>query len=56
MRRRLWIDRVLLVSPTKNDIPDSGCYIAIQPHEHAGEFQEPSSLHVKQKAATRIEA
>jgi hypothetical protein len=40
MKRRLWIDRVLLVSPTKNDIPGR-VYMAIETHEHAGEFKEP---------------
>jgi len=29
--------------------------IEIETHEHAGEFQEPQALHVKQKAATRVE-
>ena len=41
MRRRLWIDGVLLVSPTKNDILRRVLYMAIETHEHAGEFKEP---------------
>jgi len=29
--------------------------MAIETREYAGEFKEPQALHVKQKAATRVE-
>jgi hypothetical protein len=43
MRRRLWIDRILLVLPTKKHSGRGvmGVILAIETHEHAGEFKEP---------------